>query len=137
MSLTRTSSRAALQHLRLSHARFSVASLAGVLTLSLAPSAAKAQDEHLARRSAQRDELPADGQRRPSPLLMFDTDRDGVVSAAEIAAAPEVLRRLDRDGDGKLSGEELRPRPPRPPGDREDGEGTGTPPPPGSGSTRR
>ena len=52
------------------------------------------------------------GQERPSfirsfPLLAaIDTDHDGVISAAEIAAAPESLRALDRDEDGKLSPEE-------------------------------
>src|SRR5579863_2869306 len=41
------------------------------------------------------------------PLLAaLDTDHDGVISAAEIAAAPGVLRSLDHDEDGKLSAEE-------------------------------
>jgi Ca2+-binding EF-hand superfamily protein len=44
---------------------------------------------------------------RSFPLLQaLDTDHDGVISAAEIAAAPESLRALDRDQDGKLSPEE-------------------------------
>jgi hypothetical protein len=36
---------------------------------------------------------------------------DGVLSAAEIAASPTSLRRLDRDGDGRLDQTELRPPP--------------------------
>lgn len=44
---------------------------------------------------------------RNFPLLAaLDTDHDGVISAAEIAASPGVLRSLDRDEDGKLSAEE-------------------------------
>lgn len=39
-------------------------------------------------------------------LQALDTDHDGVISAAEIAAAPDALRTLDRDQDGTLSPEE-------------------------------
>ena len=46
----------------------------------------------------------------------MDTDHDGALSTQEIAAAGEALKKLDKDGDGKLSREELRlPMPPRPP----------------------
>jgi Ca2+-binding EF-hand superfamily protein len=39
-----------------------------------------------------------------SPVLdILDVDRDGVVTAAELAAAPSLLLKLDQDGDGKLS----------------------------------
>jgi hypothetical protein len=54
----------------------------------------------------------------PHPILTaLDTDGDGELSAAEIAAAPQSLLKLDKNGDGKLSREELRP--PRP----HDGQG--------------
>jgi Ca2+-binding EF-hand superfamily protein len=44
---------------------------------------------------------------RAFPLLAaLDTDRDGLISAAEIANAPAVLRGLDANHDGKLSFEE-------------------------------
>jgi hypothetical protein len=88
------------------------------------------------RRPARRDDLPADGPRRPAPFGLFDTDRDGVVSVAEINAASEVLRRFDKNKDGQLSGDELTPpRRPRPgargepsgPGEGP-GEGEGRPP---------
>jgi hypothetical protein len=36
----------------------------------------------------------------------LDVDRDGHLSRREIARAPEVLRRLDRDGDGRISADE-------------------------------
>ncbi len=38
--------------------------------------------------------------------MALDTDHDGVISAAEIAAAPAALRTLDDDEDGKLTPEE-------------------------------
>ena len=51
----------------------------------------------------------------------LDTDKDGEISAAEIAAAPGALAKLDVNGDGAVSVEELRPmRPanaPTPPAD--------------------
>jgi caffeoyl-CoA O-methyltransferase len=48
----------------------------------------------------------------PSPLLQaFDTDRDGTLSAAEIDAAAAKLRERDSNKDGKLTADELRPRP--------------------------
>ena len=48
---------------------------------------------------------------RMDPVLSaIDTDHDGVLSAAEIAAAPTTLKSLDKDGDGELSATELRPR---------------------------
>jgi Ca2+-binding EF-hand superfamily protein len=39
-------------------------------------------------------------------LLALDTDQDGVISAAEIANAPELLRKLDKNHDGILTAEE-------------------------------
>lgn len=51
----------------------------------------------------------------PNPLLqLFDSDRDGTLSAAEIDAATARLRELDANKDGKVGAEEL----PRGPGGR-------------------
>jgi hypothetical protein len=52
--------------------------------------------------------------KRPAPpiVLALDADGDGVVSAAELAAAPARLKKLDANGDGRLTPEEYRP--PRP-----------------------
>lgn len=60
----------------------------------------------------------------PPVINALDTDHDGFVSAGEIEDAAESLKTLDKDGDGSLSPEELRPHGP-PPGQRPDG------PPPG------
>ena len=54
-------------------------------------------------------------------IRVLDADRDGEISAAELANAPTALKALDTDGDGKISGAELRPAPPpdapKPPAD--------------------
>jgi hypothetical protein len=52
----------------------------------------------------------------PSPLFMvLDVNHDGVIDADEIANASAELKTLDKNGDGKLTQDELRPpRPPRP-----------------------
>lgn len=50
---------------------------------------------------------------RPASLLMWtlDANRDGTIDAKEIANAPDSLRKLDRNGDGKLTENELHPSP--------------------------
>ncbi|SNT19180.1 Ca2+-binding protein, EF-hand superfamily [Granulicella rosea] len=57
---------------------------------------------------------PGGGSGRPQQprpvLLALDVDRDGTLSAAEIAAAPKVLPTLDADGDGQLSSLEYLPK---------------------------
>jgi len=39
----------------------------------------------------------------------IDTDRDGILSADEIANAPTALKSLDKNNDGKISEDEVRP----------------------------
>lgn len=59
----------------------------------------------------------------PSPLMMaLDANHDGVIDATEIANASAALKTLDKNGDGKLTPDELRP--PRPQG----GDRQGPPP---------
>lgn len=57
--------------------------------------------------------------RFPMPDLGFatlDANSDGVLDAGEIAAAAEVLARLDRDADGQITSGEVRPVMPQRPG---------------------
>jgi len=66
-----------------------------------------------------------DAPRMRMPLIAaLDANSDGVIDADEIANAPAALKKLDKNGDGKLTREELMP--PRP-------EGAG----PGPGAPRR
>ena len=58
-----------------------------------------------------------DGHRPPPPppiITVLDANEDGVIDAAEIAKASESLKKLDKNGDGKLTREEIMP--PRPGG---------------------
>lgn len=55
--------------------------------------------------------------RMASPLMeALDTNHDGTLDAGEIKNAAVALLKLDKNGDGKLTQEELRPA--RPPGGR-------------------
>jgi Ca2+-binding EF-hand superfamily protein len=40
---------------------------------------------------------------------VLDADHDGIISAAEIGSSSSALKALDRNGDGRLTSEELRP----------------------------
>ena len=64
----------------------------------------------------------------PPILVALDADKDAAISGAEMTGAPDALKELDKDGDGQLTVEELRP--PRPEGM---GEGRG----PGRGGEGR
>ena len=52
---------------------------------------------------------PGEGGRRDPLTAALDTNRDGTISPDEIAAAPEALKKLDADGDGRLTVDEVRP----------------------------
>ena len=107
--------------------RLTVAALAG-LTLGLGAAAGFAWRQ---------DPVPPQGGRGPgrpgmSPVYAaLDADRDGTVSAAELANAPGALKGIDRNGDGALSADEIRPEfGPGGPGGR-GGRGRGGPGEPG------
>jgi len=70
----------------------------------------------LSQTADQREPGGPEGGRRPPPRIIaaLDLNHDGVISADEIAKAPESLKKLDKNGDGQLTPDELRP--PRPPG---------------------
>ena len=50
---------------------------------------------------------------RPRPPLdvALDEDGDEIISAAELARAPLLLKKLDRNGDGRLTPDETQPMP--------------------------
>ena len=74
---------------------------------------------------------PGRGHGFGSPIVRaLDTDKDGELSAAEIAAAATSLKALDKNSDGAISADELRP--PRPAGAPE-----GATPPPNAPSGNR
>ncbi len=57
------------------------------------------------------------GPRPPNPIIeALDLNKDGVIDADEIAKATESLKKLDKNGDGKLTEEEFRPLRPGGPG---------------------
>src|SRR5712664_601246 len=50
------------------------------------------------------------GQMPPSPLLnALDTNHDGAISGKEMDGAPAALRTLDKNNDGQLTRDEIRP----------------------------
>jgi hypothetical protein len=61
------------------------------------------------------------GHRPPPPIIAaLDANHDGVIDADEIANASNALKTLDKNGDGKLTPDELRP--PRPQGGQQGGQ---------------
>ena len=75
---------------------------------------------------------PGGPRHRPPPPLIgaLDANRDGIIDATEIANASAALLTLDKNGDGKLTIDELMPPPPP------RGQGPDHPPgpPPGDGN---
>jgi len=70
--------------------------------------------------------------RRPMIPVIYalDANHDGVIDAEEIANAPAALKTLDKNGDGKLTMDELLPPPPQfrgDPGNGDQGQGNGRP----------
>lgn len=74
------------------------------------------------------------GHRPPPPLMLaLDANHDGVIDADEIANASAALKKLDENGDGKLTQDELRPpRPMRPNHPANDGANRPDDAPPGT-----
>ena len=52
------------------------------------------------------------GQRPPLPpvIAALDANHDGTIDETELSQATEHLKALDKNGDGKLSGDEIRPQ---------------------------
>ena len=61
----------------------------------------------------ERMDSPAAGHRPPPPLeVVLDANGDGVIDAGEIANASAALKKLDKNGDGKLTPDEYKPQRP-------------------------
>src|SRR5262252_7520650 len=69
------------------------------------------------------------GGRHPVPPIIaaLDANHDGVIDSQEIDNAPAALRKLDKNGDGQLTMDELMPPPPAG-GPGGPGHGEGQPP---------
>lgn len=62
------------------------------------------------------------GQRPVMPIIAaLDLNKDGTIDADEIAKASASLKTLDKNGDGKLTTEEIHPQHPGGPGGQERG----------------
>src|SRR5579863_9648340 len=53
---------------------------------------------------------PGRGMMRSPAFEALDTDHDGIISARELANAATALKSLDKNGDGKLTEDEVRPQ---------------------------
>jgi Ca2+-binding EF-hand superfamily protein len=84
------------------------------------------------REGGPREVGPGDRPRPQNPLMdALDPDHDRVISADEIKSAMAALLKLDKNGDGKLTEDEIRPQPAGAgfgPPPREGGAGPGRPP---------
>lgn len=82
-------------------------------TLSFGVLTTRAAEEEKQGDRQQKGEKPGRGQKRPggrSPILaVLDANRDGTLSSAEIQNAASALQKLDQNGDGNLTQEELVP----------------------------
>lgn len=58
---------------------------------------------------------PGGGRPGMAFLAIFDANKDGVIDATEISNAATALKTLDKNNDGKITQDELRP--PRPAND--------------------
>ena len=105
----------------------SCTALMTALALSASAWMANAQGTNNPPPQGERPPLP------PSPLFAaLDVNHDGVIDSNEIANAPAALKTLDKNGDGQLTPDELRPQfGPGGPG----GEGAPPPPPEGQDGT--
>ncbi len=53
------------------------------------------------------------GMRMPNPIIeALDLNKDGTIDADELAKAVESLKKLDKNGDGKITPDEYRPQRP-------------------------
>ena len=107
--------------------KFQVIAVIAVVTLPILASAQEENKERAAKRANM--QRPGAGTAvtgfAGGPMAMMqmlplmkalDTDQDGTISASEIANASKALIQLDKNGDGVLSADEMRPEPSAMPG---------------------
>lgn len=123
---------------------FAVAAIAAATVTVIAQDSPKPDRPEGGERRGPRPEGTQDGERRPGgpngprgqgerpmipPLFAaLDANHDGVIDETEIAQASEHLKKLDKNGDGKISMDEIGARPgrgPGGPGGQEGGSGEG------------
>lgn len=93
-----------------------------ILTLALATSTCLLTAQDGGQRPPQGQRPPGQGgqggmggQRPMNPIIeALDANKDGTIDADEIAKASQALKKLDKNGDGKITQDEYRPQ--RPPG---------------------
>lgn len=78
--------------------------LLAALALGLGAAATYGQDADRPRRGAPEGALP-----RNPVIAVLDANSDGVIDESEIANAAAALKKLDKNGDGKLTRDEIRP----------------------------
>jgi len=83
----------------------------GITTLA---QAADAPADSPSKKDQTADRPALRGDRALGPFSPFDANHDGALSSDEIDAIPAALRKLDKNGDGKLTADELRPKGPPP-----------------------
>lgn len=94
------------------------------LALSVVAFTQAAESTAPAAPSAETKDRPAlRGPKALGPFSLFDTNHDGTLSADEIANSAAALRKLDKNSDGQITSDELRPKGPPPP--REGGPDSG------------
>ena len=104
-----------------------------LLALALAATTTNLLAQDGNQQPGQGGQRPSGGQRPPPPLVAaLDANHDGVIDETEINQASTSLRKLDKNGDGKLTGDELRP----PMGQGGQGQQGGGRPPGGQGQVQ-
>ena len=84
--------------------------LLATMAIGISTTALIAQDAPPAHEEGRRNGPPP----APPVIIALDLNHDGTIDADEIAKASDSLKTLDKNGDGKLTRDELRP--PRPEG---------------------